>query len=156
IEFSPLLAGPNPLRQALGDTGALMALTITEDDWALNPFVVALEVASFIVVPIISQGQAAGAIFVGAHHAANVPTPFEPEDLDVYTILANQLGALLESARLEADIEQRADQLAALAQAAQGITSALNISDVVQAVLAPRALRRVVDYDSVTVWLREG
>jgi GAF domain-containing protein len=76
--------------------------------------------------------------------------------LDVYTILANQLGALLESARLEADIEQRAAQLAALAEVAQSITAALSITDVVQAVLAPRALRRVVEYDSVTVWLRDG
>ncbi|MCC6191597.1 MAG: GAF domain-containing protein [Anaerolineales bacterium] len=156
IALDPLLAGTTPLGDAVTGGGPMLLLQAAETDWGLNPFVVALEAASFVSVPIVSQGAAVGALFVGAHHAANQPSPFEPEDLDVYTILANQLGARLESARLEADIEQRAAQLAALAEVSQTITATLRTVDVLQAVLGPHALRRVLDYDSVTLWLRDG
>ena len=73
----------------------------------------------------------------------------------LFTILANQLGAGLESTRLEADIQQRAAQLAALAAVSQTITASLRTEDVLQAVVGPAGLQSVVPYDSVTVWQRE-
>ena len=156
IEFGPLLAGSNPLSQAVSDRGPLLVLNATVTDWALNPYIMALEIASFIVVPIMSQQQPAGALFVGARARSEQASPFEAEDLDLFTILANQLGAGLERARLEADIEQRAAQLAALAEVSQIITASLRTEDVIRAVTGPAGLRSVVPYDSVTLWVRDG
>ncbi len=153
VAFGPLLAGPNPLGHVLS-AGALLALDPADSGWDLNPAVMALEVGSFACVPIFSQAQPAGALFVGAHHKREQPSPFSPEDVDVFTVLANQLGALLASARLEADVQQRAAQLAALAEVSQTITATLRVEDVVQAVLG--GLHAVVPYDSVTLWLRDG
>jgi PAS domain S-box-containing protein len=77
-----------------------------------------------------------------------------PEDVDLFLILSNQLGAILESAQLEADIRARAAQLAALAVVSRTITAALRTEDVIQAILTN--LRTIIPYDSVTLWLREG
>ena len=154
LQFGPLLAGDNPLAQVLTDQGPMLVLDVIESDLALNPFVAALEVRSFVSVPILVQNQPAGALFVGAQHRTEQTSPFAAEDLDVFTVLANQLGAILESGRLAADIQQRAAQLAALAEASQGITATLRTEDVVQAVLS--GLRQVIPYDSVTLWLRES
>ena len=153
LQFAPLLAGENPLASVVASREPVLTLNTDENDLSLNPFVAALEVRSFVCVPIYSQNEPAGALFVGARHRPEQPSPFAPEDLDVFTVLANQLGATLESGRLAADIRQRAAQLAALAEASQDITATLRTEDVVHAVLA--GLRQVVEYDSVTLWLRE-
>src|SRR5579859_4561818 len=156
IQLEPLLAGANPLAVAVSGGGPSLALHVSDTDWALDPFVAALEMASFVTVPIFSQQQPAGALFVGAYARPEQASPLEPEDLDLFTVLANQLGAGLASARLEADIQQRAAQLAALAEVSQTLTASLRTDDLVKAVVQPGGLRRVVAYDSVTVWLREG
>ena len=156
IRLAPLLTGANPLDQALLSREPTLVLAVAETDWALDPFVVALEIASFVTVPITSQEKPAGALFVGAHARPGLASPFQLEDLDLFTILANQLGAGLVSTRLEADIEQRAAQLAALAQVSQTITASLRTEDVVNAVVRPGGLQAVVPYDSVTLWRRDG
>jgi PAS domain S-box-containing protein len=156
IQLAPLLAGSNPLAQAVSGGGPALVLNVTETEWALDPFVVALEIGSFVAVPIISQEKAAGALFVGAYAQPEQASPFEPEDLDLFTILCNQLGAGLESARLEVDIQQRAAQLAALAEVSQTLTASLRTEDVLNAVVRPGGLQKVVPYDGVTVWLRDG
>lgn len=153
VDLVPLLNSANPLTQVAQDGTPLLVTEIGGTEWALNPFVVATEIKSFVTIPIMSQGKVAGVLLVGAQTQR---TPFAPEDLDVFTILANQLGASLDSARLEADIRQRAAQLGALVDVSQTITGTLRISDVVEAVLSPRGLFAVVPYESVTLWLREG
>ena len=155
VALEPLLARDNPLSHALQERAPLSVLNVAGNDWALNPFIMALEIASFISVPILSQGTPAGAVFVGAIAHRDQASPFEPGDLDVFTILANQLGSRLESARLQADVQQRAAQMAALAAVAQTITASLRTQDVLDAVVDPSGLSTVVPYDSVTLWLRE-
>jgi PAS domain S-box-containing protein len=131
----------------------VLVLNTKEGGWTQDAVVIATGVSSFINAPILSQGRPAGVLFVGAQRT---PSPFVEEDLELFIILANQLGSAYESARLQADIRQRAAQLTALAEASQGITATLRTEDVVQAVLAPNGLQRVIPYDSLTVWLREG
>ena len=153
INLAPTLAAgtKNPLSQAITERAPLLVLDLPGSDWMLNPFLMVTTVTSFVSAPILSQGRTAGVLFVGSQHS---PTPFAPEDAELFTILTNQLGASLESARLEADVSQRAGQLAALAEVSQTITSTLRTEDVVQAVLTN--LKRVIPYDRVTLWLRAG
>jgi PAS domain S-box-containing protein len=153
VDVGALAAVPqgNPLAQAMADNVPHFVPVVKDSLWAASPLLVATEITSFISAPIFSQGQPAGALFVGSRRA---PTPFTNEDPDLFVILANQLGALLESARLEEDIQQGADQLAALADASRAVTATLRTEDVVRAVL--EHLRRVIPYDSVTLWLRDG
>jgi PAS domain S-box-containing protein len=70
----------------------------------------------------------------------------------------NGAVALLEDmtqrARLEQDIALRGKQLAVLSDVSRIITSTLSVDDVVELVLD--AIDRVVAYDSVALWLREG
>jgi len=153
VDLGPLAAVPerNPLAQAMADNVPQFVPAVKDTHWAASPLVMATEVTSFVSVPIFSQGQPAGALFVGSRRT---PTLFTNEDPDLFVILANQLGALLESTRLEADIRQGADQLAALADASRTITATLRTEDVVRVVL--QHLRHVIPYDSVTLWLRDG
>ena len=151
IEVQPLLDRQNPLSEAMGQNAALLIANVEKSEWASAPLTLALNLKSFLSAPIISQGQTAGALFVGAWQT---PSPFAPEDLDLFTILTNQLGAALESRKLEGDNRRRAQQLGALAEVSRTITATLHTGDVVEAVMTN--LHRVVAHDSATLWLREG
>ncbi|MBZ0278647.1 MAG: GAF domain-containing protein, partial [Anaerolineae bacterium] len=59
-----------------------------------------------------------------------------------------------ERARLEQDIEARANQLAVLTEVSSRITASLNREDVID--LALEEMERVLPYDSMTLWSRDG
>lgn len=59
-----------------------------------------------------------------------------------------------ERAKLQSDLEQRAEQLRALSQVSSQITSNLDTDSVISVIL--QALDRVIPYDGVSLWLREG
>jgi len=149
FDFGPLLAVAE--QQAASHFDPVLVFNTKEGGWANHPLVVATDVSSFLNVPILSRGEPAGLLFVGSRRS---PTPFAEDDLELFIILTNQLGGTLESLRLEADIRQRAAQLAALAEISRTITSTLRTEDVVHTTLTQ--LASVVPFDSVTLWLREG
>jgi PAS domain S-box-containing protein len=149
IRLEPLLRQPNPLTHVLEQNYPAFSTNIRRSDWEALPFVPVLNVSSFVCVPVALKGEAVGALFVGQQH---LPSPFTGEDLDLFTILTNQLSAELESLGLESDIQARAAQLAALVDASRTVTATLRSQDVIQAVLA--TLKQVVAYDSLTLWLR--
>ncbi len=151
INVELLLREQNPLSHAIDQYFPALATNVNASDWALNPMLMALNVSSFLAAPIIYQGQTRGAMFVASRQAAS---PFVSEDLELFTILANQLGAELESASLEGDLRQQAEQMGALSEVSRAITATLRAGDVVQAALD--ALPKVVPHDSVTLWLRTG
>lgn len=152
IKLEPLLRQSNPLVHTIDQNYPLISTNVKRsDDWSTSPLALLLNLTSFITTPLTLHGEAVGALLVGSQQEA---APFDANDLELFTILANQLSAEWESVKLESDIKGRAAQLAALADATRSITGALRTSDVVEAVLA--SLRSVVLYDSVTLWLREG
>jgi PAS domain S-box-containing protein len=59
-----------------------------------------------------------------------------------------------ERARLEQDIEARANQLAVLTEVSSRITASLNREDVID--LAVEEIARVIPYDTMTLWSRSG
>ena len=64
------------------------------------------------------------------------------------------LEDLTERAQLEQDLEARASQLAALTEVSSRITSSLDHSEVVA--LALSSMGQVIQYDTLTFWLRDG
>ena len=58
-------------------------------------------------------------------------------------------------ARLEADVRERATQLQALAESARVVSSALQREEEVIA-LTLEQIKRVIPYDTATLWLRGG
>ncbi|MBP7690969.1 MAG: GAF domain-containing protein, partial [Anaerolineales bacterium] len=148
VKLEPLLRQLNPLAHVIDQEFPLFSSNVKRSDWAATPFSLLLNLTAFVCAPILSQGTAVGALFAGAQQTGLLAA----EDLELFTILANQLGAALESAALESDIRRRAAQLAALAEASRTMTAALRTDDVVQAVLA--GLPGIADADSVTLWLR--
>ncbi len=149
FDFGPLLAAAD--QRATAHYDPVLVYNTKDGAWSNQPLVVATEVSSFLNVPILSRGEPAGLLFIGSRRT---PTPFADDDLELFIILTNQLGGALDSLRLEADIRQRAQQLAALAEISQVITSTLRAEDVVQTIMT--RLASVVPYDSVTLWLRTG
>jgi len=153
IDFAPLLVPGQvtPLAEVVEQRGPLLVVNVANSKWQSNPLIVTTQTTSFASIPINSRGETIGALFVGSRQT---PSPFVQEDVELLTILTNQLAALTESARLELSIRQQAAQLGALAEVSQTITSTLRTEDVVNAVLDN--LKRVIPYESVTLWLREG
>ncbi|MDW8327988.1 MAG: GAF domain-containing protein, partial [Anaerolineales bacterium] len=149
INLEALLRQTNPLAHAIDQEFAAFSTNVRHSDWETSPLIILLRIQSFMCVPLGVPGRNLGALFAGAQSAENA---LDASDLELFNILANQLSARLESLQLEHDIQTRATQLAALADASRQMTATLRSEDVVQAVLAH--LRSVVPYDSLTLWLR--
>jgi PAS domain S-box-containing protein len=166
IDFAPMMATASAAMET-GDAaaagaaggGALPFSSLLVSDvanstvWAGHPLILATQVTSFAAAPIVSQGQLAGMLFAGAQGSGS---PILPEDLDLFSTLAGQLGASFESMRLEvealAERGERAALMTALAEVSRVITAALRPDDVVNTIM--ENLHKVIAYDSVTLWLR--
>lgn len=149
ISLEALLRQTNPLAHAMDQEFAAFATNVRRSDWETSPLIILLRIHSFMCVPLGAPGRILGVLFAGAQSAENA---VDASDLELFNILASQLSARLESLQLEHDIQMRATQLAALADASRQMTATLRSEDVVQAVLTH--LRSVVPYDSLTLWLR--
>lgn len=149
INLEALLRQANPLAHAIDQEFAAFATNVRRSDWETSPLIILLRIHSFMCVPLGVPGRNPGALFAGAQSAENA---LDASDLELFNILANQVSARLESLQLERDIQTRATQLAALADASRQMTATLRSEDVVQAVLTH--LRPIVAYDSLTLWLR--
>jgi len=149
IKLEALLRQTNPLTHAIDQEFAAFSTNVRRSDWETSPLIILLRIHSFMCVPISAPGRNLGALFAGAQSAESA---LEATDLELFNILANQVSARLESLQLERDIQTRATQLAALAEASRQMTATLRSEDVVQAVLTH--LRPIIPYDSLTLWLR--
>ncbi|MBW4438184.1 MAG: GAF domain-containing protein [Pleurocapsa minor GSE-CHR-MK-17-07R] len=84
------------------------------------------------------------------------------QNYSIYPLLSNDFarGAVVlvddvtERARLERDIAARSSQLEALTEVSSRITAALQRNEVID--LALEELNRVIGYDAMTIWRREG
>jgi PAS domain S-box-containing protein len=85
-------------------------------------------VRSFYMYPLVSQGNVSGAVLL-------------VEDVT-------------ERARLEANVERRANQLAALTRASGQITSSLQRDEVIETALD--VMQDIIAFDTITLWRREA
>jgi signal transduction histidine kinase len=105
---------------------------------------------SILCVPLQYKGKTIGAV-----EAINKRSgPFDQEDLRLLTSLAAPAATAIENARLHAETEQRAKQLAFLHELDRAITASLRVSDVYHA--AARHVSRLLSYDRLSITMIEG
>jgi signal transduction histidine kinase len=105
---------------------------------------------SILCVPLQTRSSTIGAIEVMNRESG----PFDQEDLRLLTSLASAAATAIENARLHAETEQRAEQLAVLHELDQAITTSLRITDIYHA-LARHAVR-LLAYDRLSINLIQG
>ena len=87
---------------------------------------------SEVCLPIRSGARVFGVLEV----ISNQPSAFHENDLLVLRILADNIAVAIEGARLLADLKNKAAQLAALAEVARGLTSILDLDELLHQVTA--------------------
>ncbi|MCL7455491.1 MAG: GAF domain-containing protein, partial [Anaerolineae bacterium] len=101
-----------------------------------------------LAVPISLRGQTIGVL--GVESPAD-PQQWTDEDLALLEAVGEQLAQTLEAARLFADTERRAEQLATLHRVGLDITTALDLDGVLQALY--EQIRRILPVDAFSVAL---
>ncbi len=103
-DLNALLGWLNPLSQIVEMNTPLLARELGQRGWGESKLIQALQLRSFIAVPILIGGRLAGVSLVGSQSAQS---PFSSEDIDLFTILANQIGVGLENIRLDSETQQQ-------------------------------------------------
>jgi PAS domain S-box-containing protein len=105
---------------------------------------------SILCVPLRARGRVTGAI-----EAMNKEgSPFDQEDLRLLSSLAEPAATAIENARLHAETQRRAEQLAVLHELDRAITASLHITEVYYALA--RHARRLLPYDHLSIALIEA
>lgn len=106
-------------------------------------------IRSWVGAPIVVHGETIGFFSL----ESTQPDFYRPEHAEMLMIFASHAGIALENARLFAEAQRRAVEAETLREAAAAVTSALNLEQVLDLIIAN--LRRVVPYDSCSVFLLE-
>jgi PAS domain S-box-containing protein len=88
-------------------------------------------IRTFMCVPLVTRGELIGSLNVGAA----TPSAFTSEDREVVREVADQLVIAIQQARLHATAVRRGEELAALLQANEALTSSLNLNQILQAIV---------------------
>ncbi|MBI3240843.1 MAG: GAF domain-containing protein [Chloroflexi bacterium] len=103
-DLNALLGWLNPLSQIVELNTPLLARDLGQRGWGESKFIQALELRSFIALPIFISGRLIGVGLVGSQ---STQSPFTNEDIDLFTILANQIGVGVENIRLDAETNEQ-------------------------------------------------
>ncbi|HEY7023820.1 MAG TPA: GAF domain-containing protein, partial [Candidatus Limnocylindrales bacterium] len=87
---------------------------------------------SYLGVPILSAGEAIGAISV---QSTKEEGRFGEADARLLTTIAANVGAAIQNARLYSESQRRAGEMGALAEVGREITATLELSDVLQRIV---------------------
>ncbi|NTU64331.1 MAG: GAF domain-containing protein, partial [Chloroflexi bacterium] len=80
----------------------------------VNPHTIEAGIGSLIAVPLISQGQPVGVMYVGSFKVRQ----FDEDDVQIVSALANQAAVAISNAHLFAEIAESRDQLQAILDSA--------------------------------------
>jgi PAS domain S-box-containing protein len=163
-DLDPLLTSLNPMSQVVELHTPLLDRDCSPHGWGASNLIKTLGIHSFISAPITVARTISGAALIGSQQDV---APFSSEDIDVFTLLSNQIGVGLENirlyedqttiaeenARLYGETRERATQLQALAESARVVSSALQREDVIALTL--EQIKQVIPYDTASLWLRE-
>ena len=89
--------------------------------------------------PLMHKGRALGALTVGTRR----PRAFPPQELELLTAIGRQIGMAIENARLFAERDRRADEMAVLNQVSRAISSTLRLDELLD--LIHQQVGRVMD-----------
>lgn len=120
VNLESLLGQRNPLRQVSTAPGAppILERDVLAGPWKESALLNALEVRSFVCLPLTVSGQLFGAVLIGSETAG---TPFHSGDLDLFAVLAAQLSTTLERAQLFGETERRLREVNLLLEFSQQI-----------------------------------
>jgi PAS domain S-box-containing protein len=101
-----IVSAGGPLDQSAGDGNFIVVDDIKSSAWADNPALSDFELHTFVSVPISVANERSGAILCASRHAW---LSYGREDLDLFAILADQIGYLYTNARLLNIVHQEAE-----------------------------------------------
>lgn len=107
----------------------------------------ALDIASFVIVPLLIANRPLGAILLGSSE----PRVHTEREIRIYQSLADQAAITMENIRLYEEAERRARQLATSARVSQAASSILQISDLLPEMVD--LIKEAFGYDHVQVFL---
>ncbi|MBI5081590.1 MAG: GAF domain-containing protein, partial [Chloroflexi bacterium] len=110
-DLDALLVSLNPMSQVVELHTPLLDRECSPHGWGASQLIKALGIRSFISVPIMVAQTISGAALIGSQQEL---APFSSEDIDVFTILSNQIGVGLENIRLYEDQTTIAEENARL------------------------------------------
>ena len=129
--------------------GVLVANTLDDQRWIDRPGENGLNARSAICVPLIARGRVVG-VLTTSHPD---PDKLTEDDLALLTAIADQAGIAVENARLFKAEQERRQLASTLQEIVRTISSTLDPDQVFLQVL--EQLRRVIDYDSASIFLVE-
>jgi PAS domain S-box-containing protein len=154
------IGGSSAIGQCIANKQAQIALVV-EDAVGLNKLLP--ETRSELALPLVSRGQAIGAVTIQSSHEA----AFTEDDIAVFQTMADQLANAIANARLyeqaqrelaerkrvEGAVKHRLEQLAALSQASQVVTAFLKPNQVLAEIVS--LANGVVESDFTSVILMD-
>jgi two-component system sensor histidine kinase DegS len=102
---------------------------------------------SQLAIPLKSKGQTLGVLVVGESGERR----FQPEEVELLTAIASQIGVAAENARLHRDVTRQLERERRLNEVAEGITSELELGRVLSKVV--QIAEELVDADAGVIGL---
>jgi PAS domain S-box-containing protein len=147
VDLGPLLppsADENPIVYTFERNAPLLVRDVERSPWAGATLIIGLALRAFVCVPILLRGRISGTLFVGSQKAL---ISFTEQDLDLYNILASQLGVSLENAALYAETQRGLLEQSLLYETSQELSRAAEAASVIAAV----AERMVAQLDATAL-----
>ena len=113
-DWSPTHLRSTGMTRRVVKEGVPILVTETQGHPEVNPHTIEAGIHSLIAVPLISQGQAVGVMYVGSFTARR----FDQGDVQFVSSLANQAAVAISNARLFSEIAESRDQLQAILDSA--------------------------------------
>jgi GAF domain-containing protein len=113
-DWSPAHLRSTGMTRRVVKEGAPVLVVDTHTHPEVNPHTIEAGIGSLIAVPLISQGQPVGVMYVGSYRVRQ----FGEDDVQIVSALANQAAVAISSAHLFAEIAESRDQLQAILDSA--------------------------------------
>jgi NtrC-family two-component system sensor histidine kinase KinB len=113
-DWSPAHLRSTGMTRRVVKEGVPILVTETHGHPEVNPHTIEAGIRSLIAVPLISQGQTVGVMYVGSFTARR----FDQGDVQFVSSLANQAAVAISNARLFSEIAESRDQLQAILDSA--------------------------------------
>ncbi len=113
-DWSPAHLRSTGMTRRVVNEGVPILVTETQGHPEVNPHTLEAGIRSLIAVPLISQGQTVGVMYVGSFTAQR----FTQDEVQFVSSLANQAAVAISNARLFSEIAESRDQLQAILDSA--------------------------------------
>ncbi len=113
-DWSPVHLRSTGLTRRVAKEGKPVLVADTHASSEVSPQTIEAGLGSLLAVPLISQGQPVGVVYVGSHNTQQ----FDEGDVQIVSALANQAAVAISNARLFSEIAESRDQLQAILDSA--------------------------------------